>query len=149
MPQLIPVRFSQKGQYGDFDWMSRQCRYKKSLFIFNDNEEQFLAFQSGRWKRGCIKGGGNAVVRPCQCIPVPRSAGVPTGKCRVGYNDLAEDRHQINRALFHIRSLIEKHNYDAVFYSAAEDGRTLGNSIFNVSPDIKEYIVQGLENAVK
>src|SRR5229473_2159509 len=69
--------------YGDFGWMRSQTEYVDALFIFNDNEEQFLAHVSNPSDRSdfaCGAGGGNARIRPWQCETIPRSAGVPTGK---------------------------------------------------------------------
>ncbi|REJ76214.1 MAG: hypothetical protein DWQ47_11405 [Acidobacteria bacterium] len=38
--------FKHSGEYGDFAWMIEQPEYADALFIFNDNEEQFLAYRS-------------------------------------------------------------------------------------------------------
>ena len=38
--------FRSAGEVGDFAWMIGQAEYDDALFVFNDNEEQFRAFQS-------------------------------------------------------------------------------------------------------
>ena len=45
--QLIKSEFSCRGQDGDFSWMIDRPEYARSLFIFNDNAAQFLAFHAG------------------------------------------------------------------------------------------------------
>lgn len=43
--QVIASIFAGSGNPGDFGWSIIQPEYADSLFIFNDNEEQFRAFR--------------------------------------------------------------------------------------------------------
>ena len=66
--QVIGSIFGGGGKAGDFGWMIQQPEYDDALFIFNDNEEQFLAFRKNpKSGAGCARGGGNAIIRPYQC----------------------------------------------------------------------------------
>src|SRR5690349_16006750 len=79
--QVIGSQFSRPGTDGDFGWMIEQPEYDDALFVFNDNEPQFLAFLQSQdpGSSGCRPGGGNAVIRPYRCKHPRRAAGVPTG----------------------------------------------------------------------
>ncbi len=147
--EILPVIFSGVGRIGDFGWMINQPEYEDVLFLFNDNEEQFLAYINNINNlpvQACTIGGGNAVIRPYQCERQPRAAGIPTGKNGVGYKNLSEARIIIDKAFIHIAELLRTGRYRRVVYSAGSDGRTLGTSIFSPSPEIKEYIVQNIES---
>lgn len=134
---LKPSVFVGGGKEGDFGWMIEQPAYDKALFVFNDNESQFLAFMDG-----ISVGGGNAVIRPYQGAGV-RAAGVPTGP---GYDALTtENKAIIDRALARIRSLIKSGRYTTLVYSADEtDPSLLGHGIFDVGEDVRRYIVAEL-----
>jgi hypothetical protein len=72
--------FNGTGKDGDFGWMILQDQYRDVLFIFNDNVKQFTAHQNDSLDpEGCSPGGGNAIIRPYQCLTPPRAAGIPTG----------------------------------------------------------------------
>ena len=62
----------------------QDTEHEKTLFIFNDNEEQFDAFIGGL-DSGYTLGAGNAVARPWRKLNPPKSAGIPTGKLGSGY----------------------------------------------------------------
>ncbi len=133
--------FSGRGKPGDFGWMIEQEQYERTLFVFNDNEEQFDAFQNGDKSLGCSVGGGNGVIRPYQCRDPPKAIGVPTGSRGVGYTALAgHAKTKIDQAIASIRALVETGNYDTVLFSQAARGRTLGAGIFQVSQEVKDYI---------
>ena len=78
MVRVLPSVFVEAGQDGEFVFMLNQSQHSKTLFVFNDNEEQFDAFVRGE-SSGFSTGGGNAVVRPFRELQPPRSAGIPTG----------------------------------------------------------------------
>lgn len=144
--QLIGSRFDRPGEFGDFAWMIEQTEYSDALFIFNDNEEQFLAYRSDpRPPWACTEGGGNAVIRPYQCEDPPRAAGIPTGTSGRGYQKLDDHvRSMIDRAISDIGELLETGRYKRVFYSS--DGRGgLGTGIFEVGEDVKAYVIERLE----
>ena len=81
--QVIPSQYHGGGVVGDFGWMITRPEYDDALFVFNDNEEEFLAFKSNKQRTpdspGCQDGGGNAGIRHYRCVDPPRAAGVPTG----------------------------------------------------------------------
>ena len=74
--QLIKSQFVGPRQDGDFSWMIERPEYARSLFIFNDNEMQFIAFHTGH-EAGFTAGGGNAAIRPYQGHSPIRAAGFP------------------------------------------------------------------------
>ena len=130
---------------GDFVWMIRQERYAAALFVFNDNQEQFEAFLAGR-PEGGYPGGGNAAIRPWQSGPKPRAAGIPTGSMGAGYRALdPAAQNAIDRALARIRRLLDSGDYPELVFSADELG-TLGTGIFQVAPEVKDYITAQLRS---
>jgi len=159
--KLIPSGFKGRNKEGDFSWMINRPEYNDVLFIFNDNQvvlkaslsrtSQFIAFieylRSGENNgMACSIGGGNAVIRPYQCLIPPKAAGIPTGSRGVGYQNLDAAKPYIDIAIEYINGLLKSGNYKRVMYSASRDGRTLGASIFSPSIEVKEYIVSSLEN---
>lgn len=145
---MIASLFDGVGKDGDFGWMLTQSEYTEALFVFNDNEEQFLAFLRDQTpgSSGCTAGGGNAVIRPYRCQLPPRAAGIPTGVSGAGYSELtAEARQVIDEALGVIDGLLASGLYQRVFYSAASASGDLGTGIFDVGDDVKRYIVTRLQ----
>lgn len=147
--KLEGLVFNGPGEYGDFRWMIEREEYADSLFIFNDNEEQFfLHRRKPHPESGCAPGGGNAVIRPFQCADPPRAAGIPTGAGGMGYYELNDHvRSVIDRAVSDIRDLLGTGSYERIFYSADRSGG-LGTGIFSVADDVKQYILTGLQTAV-
>ena len=91
--ELVPSRFDGRGRPGDFAWMITRPEYADALFVFNDNEEQFRAFQRDpTGGAGLSPGGGNATVRPYRGADPPRAAGIPTGQGGQGYARLTPRR---------------------------------------------------------
>jgi hypothetical protein len=144
--RLVPSRFEGRGEPGDFAWMIEQPQYADALFVFNDNEEQFRAFQrDAHSAAGLSPGGGNAAIRPYRGADPPRAAGVPTGRAGQGYDTLTADAQQaIDDALELIAELLASGRYVRVIYSAANEDGDLGTGIFEVADDVKRYIVSGL-----
>jgi len=150
--ERLPVRvigsiFSRGGKEGDFRWMIEQPEFADALFVFNDNEEQFLAHrQNPQGDFGCSVGGGNAVIRPFQCTEPPRAAGIPTGANGDGYRELtAHVKQMVDDAVANIRNLMATGRYQRIIYSAANASGALGTGIFNVADGVKRYIVDRLK----
>ena len=147
MIQVIGSMFAGAGKAGDFAWMIRQSEYADALFVFNDNEEQFLAHRDdpdGAF--GCAAGGGNAIIRPYQCKNPPHAIGIPTGSNGRGYTALTPKvRQTIDDAIGWIRQLIATERYQRLFYSACNAAGDLGTGIFAVHPDVKSYITERLK----
>lgn len=146
MIQIIGSIFAGRGKAGDFGWMIEQPEYANALFIFNDNEEQFLAHRKNpKGGIGCDVGGGNAVIRPYQCQDPPRAICIPTGARGEGYPSLTPHVKQtIDDAIAAIQKLVATGRYQRVIYSAANASGTLGTGIFDVGGDAKQYIVAQL-----
>ena len=136
--------FDKPGLDGDFSWMSRQAEHEKTLFIFNDNEEQFRAFVRGE-RSGITAGGGNAGIRPLRGLKPPRAAGVPTGIHSNGYSRLDEaTKKVINESLAVIQELLNTGRYERLIFSKDENSATLGTGLFRVAEDVKKYIYDAL-----
>lgn len=139
--------FAGPGRDGDFKWMIEQSEYDDALFVFNDNEEQFMAFRTDpRSPSGCSAGGGNAAIRPWQCADPPRAAGIPTGTLAGGGYPALTDRVRevIDAAIEHVGAVVKTIGYRRVFYSAADGSGALGTGIFAVGDDVKRYVVTRL-----
>jgi hypothetical protein len=145
---VIGSVFTGRGKPGDFAWMIEQADYADTLFVFNDNEEQFLAHRRDPTDpRGCVRGGGNAAIRPYRCTDPVRAAGVPTGVGGAGYAGLTEEnRRVIDDAVGVVRDLVRSGNHRRVIYSAADASGRLGTGIFEVGDDVKTYIVDRLRS---
>jgi hypothetical protein len=141
--QLIKSQFNGPRQDGDFSWMIDNPEYARSLFIFNDNEAQFIAFQTGH-AAGLSAGGGNAAIRPYQGHSPIRAAGIPTGN-HGGYQKLDKNvRAIVDDAIAHIRRLLATGNYDQVIFSYDATAKTLGTGIFQVADEVKNYIYESI-----
>ena len=142
--EVIASVFSAPGCDGDFSWMSRQAEHEKTLFIFNDNEEQFRAFVQGE-RSGITAGGGNAGIRPLRGLKPPRAAGVPTGSRGGGYSRLDESTKKvIDESLSVIQELLNSGDYERMVFSKDKNSATIGTGIFNVAPEVKTYIYDAL-----
>lgn len=135
--------FTSPGKSGDFEWMITRPEYSDALFIFNDNEHQYLSNSTSR-------GGGNAAIRPFKAFSVdgvklPRAWGIPTGVSG-GYPELTDKvKLYVDAALSDIFKLTQQYRYDRVIFSGDGNGG-LGVGIFakTMSPKVTEYIVQAL-----
>lgn len=139
--------FTGSGKPGDFQWMIEQPEYDRTLFVFNDNEEQFLAYMNGDYSRASMKGGGNAVIRPYQySCPIPRAAGIPTGADGIGY-DVLDNRVRaiIDQAIDgRIGTMLASGLYSEIVFSKDPNRETLGTGIFNPSDKVKDYVYSKL-----
>ena len=141
---VVTSIYSELGRDGDFAWMSRQAEHEKTLFIFNDNEEQFRAFVRGE-RFGIKAGGGNAAIRPLRGLKPPRAAGVPTGIHGDGYSRLDEaTKKVINESLAVIQELLNSGDYERLIFSKDKFSATLGTGLFRVAEDVKKYIHDSL-----
>ena len=139
-----PSVYTEAGKVGDFEWMIKQPKYARSLFIFNDNETQFKAFHANQ-PAGLSGGGGNAVIRPFQGGAHPHAAGIPTGDGGEGYQQLnAHVMGVIDEALGYIKNLLKSGRYNEIVFSTDSTGQTMGSGIHDIAPDVKNYIFQGL-----
>ena len=139
--------FKSSGCLGDYLWMSNHPEFAQALFVFNDNQEQFDAFVAGK-ASGFTAGGGNAAIRPLRKLSPPRAAGVPTGTLRAG-GYVALDtpaKAKIDEALAVIDALLKTGDYDQVIIPASKDGNTLGTGIYDVAPEVRDYIFKRLTN---
>ncbi len=141
---LIGTIFSGSNKFGDFNWMIQQEEFDNSLFIFNDNEEHHNTN---------IKGGGNAVIRcfnKYSNLDKPRSAGVITGTLQDGgYSYFTIDIMQkITECFDEIKYLINKYNYNTIYYSSDLEGR-IGTSIFNVDTKVIDFITFNLHSLTR
>jgi hypothetical protein len=143
--------FTGRGRPGDFTWMIEQPAWSGTLFVFNDNEEQFRAWQRDpRQGAGCSAGGGNAAIRPWRCADPPRAAGVPTGRGGQGYAALTDDvRAILDEAIEVIDALLETGRYSGVLYSAGASDGDLGTGIFTVGEEVRRYIVRRLRDLAR
>ena len=157
--EIIPSVYKSPGQDGDFGWMIEQDEYKDAFFIFNDNEDQFFAYQNSSDDKksiGCQPGGGNAIIRPWQCKTPPRAGGIPTGTT-AGYKNLDQKtkvknitvRDLIDKAIDNIKITVEENHYKRVYFSSeSTDGKIIGTGIFKVGDDVKLYIVKRIYSII-
>ena len=144
--KVVRSIFRGAGVSGDYLWMSNQPEFARALFVFNDNEEQFDAFVVGE-ASGFSAGGGNAAIRPLRKQVPPRAAGIPTGTLRAGgYVALdASTKAKIDEAMAVIEALLKTGDYDQIVIPESKDGNTLGTGIFEVAPEVRDYIFKRLD----
>jgi hypothetical protein len=141
--QVSKSQYTGTNCVGDFSWMIDRPEYARSLFIFNDNEMQFIAFHTGH-DAGFTAGGGNAAIRPYQGHSPIRAAGIPTGEKR-GYQHLDLNvRALVDDAMAHIQRLLASGNYDEVIFSYDAANDTLGTGIFDVADEVKSHTYHSL-----
>jgi hypothetical protein len=141
--KVIKSQYAGPKSVGDFSWMIDRPEYARSLFIFNDNEMQFIAFHTGH-EAGFTAGGGNAAIRPYQGHSPIRAAGIPTGETS-GYQHLDLNvRALIDDAMAHIQRLLRSGNYDEVIFSYDASNDTLGTGIFDVADEVTSYVYQNI-----
>ena len=142
--RVLPVVFDGPGRHGDFVWMRNQPDFSRALFVFNDNEEQFVAFERGR-PEGFSPGGGNAGIRPWRGESPSRAAGIPTGRRGRGYESLDADVAEvIGRAFAVIQSLVDSGEYDSLVFSRDSRDEAIGASIFAPDPLVRRRIYRAL-----
>jgi len=169
MISVIRSQFLRDGIDGDFAFMIRQLIHAATLFVYNDNEEQFLSYfldQSNPYGASllheeslpprpdfdaCAKGGGNAVIRPYQCAPHHRAIGVPTGSLQddsphyKGYSHLDQHvRTMVRYSMHQIAALLESGRFTALAFSY-NPGTKLGGKIFDTALEVRSHIVEELE----
>lgn len=142
--RVLPVVFETPGRFGDFFWMAEQPEFSRTLFVFNDNEDQFVAFEQGR-PSGIERGGGNAGIRPWRGESPPRAAGIPTGDRDRGYR-VVDDRvlGVLERALGIVHDLVDTGRYDTLVFSRDKDRELLGVNIFSPHDDYCRLVYQAL-----
>jgi hypothetical protein len=98
----------------------------------------------------CLAGGGNAVIRPYQCEPHWRAAGIPTGSYATGtahhsgYRSL-DDRVRvvIADAIRQIDRLLTTGRFESLAFSWDSE-RGLGCGIFDPDQEVRDLIVSEL-----
>ena len=141
---VIPTVFTDYGKWGDWGWMQKDPAWAHTLFVFNDNEEQFDAYRQGL-DFGYAPGVGNALARPWRKFNPPKSAGIPTGKNGSGYSVLDDaTKEKIDQALTIVGILLRSFYYDRLVFSSDEDRSTLGISTYQVGDDVLQYIFNQL-----
>lgn len=138
MIEVIGVVFDGHGKDGDFEWMIRQPEHDDTLFIFNDNEEQFAMYLAGI---PCDYAGiGNSAVRPYRAEG--RAAGIPTGSlANGGYTELSPALDLLlDEAFRRIEQLLASGRFKRVVYSSDGQG-SLGTGTFKVGPAVLGWIM--------
>ena len=144
--RIIKSTFTRARCEGDFDWMIRQPEYAGTLFLFNDNEGDFLAHHQGG-PHTCEMGGGNAVIRPYQCQTPQRALGIPTGTYSPGVHHLGYsclDAHVVgilDLAFARLDELLSTGHYDGVAFSW-DDETKLGGRIFDTAQPVRDFVVE-------
>ena len=97
----------------------------------------------------CSSGGGNAAIRPFQCHPHWRAAGVPTGSYKqgphyMGYSSLdAQVTTALGHAIGQIDKLLAAGRFDTLAFSY-DPVTKLGGKIFETAQLVRDYIYDQL-----
>ncbi len=98
----------------------------------------------------CTTGGGNASIRPFQCDPHWRAAGIPTGTYEpglhnMGYSALDERvTKAVADSINQIDRLLASGRFSGLAFSWNDETK-LGGRIFNTAQVVRDHIVAGLE----
>ena len=130
--------------HGDFGQMLELPEYRDALFVFNDNERQFKEHLQHAPASGiCVAGGGNAKIRPWQCLADPQVAGVPTGDGG-GYASLTPHVHEVvEEAMEKIKDHLATGRFRRVFFNEAPDG-LIATGIFKVDDAVRRHVTDSL-----
>lgn len=143
MPTITvsPSLFCKKNEEGDFDWMSKQEKYKGTLFIIMENFVDSMTSKKS--------GGGTASLRLKSWPHMtgkPIAAGIPTGYSSTcgGFRMLTKEvKAIIDLSFERIYALLDTALYDQVVYSCDnEDSTLIGTGIF------KKSIATGVVNYI-
>ena len=174
MTTIIKSQFANRGVAGDFAFMIEQPEHQRTLFVFNDNEEQFLAhfisptnpfgavalridpIPPSSGADACSPGGGNAAIRPYQCGPHPRAIGVPTGSYQkekpdyyTGYKVLdAHVSKMVGYSMMQIDALLASGRFDSLAFSYNPE-TNLGGRLFDTAQVVRNFIVDELLRVAK
>jgi len=102
----------------------------------------------------CSPGGGNASIRPYQCEPHWRAAGVPTGTYEagphyMGYSALDEQVVKaVADSIAQIDRLLASGRFTSLAYSW-DSITKLGGRIFNTAQVVRDHIVTELDSVAK
>jgi len=105
--------------------------------------------QQTKLSHRCSPGGGNAAIRPYQCEPHWRAAGVPTGSYKAGphhkgYLSLdAQVTTAIARAISQINALLATGRFDTLAFSY-DPVTKLGGRIFSTAQVVRDHIYNQL-----
>ena len=138
--KVVGVQFSKLGAPGDFEWEIRNSKHPTAMYIFNDNAADHGSAHAG---------GGNAVIRPFSHGPNAQAAGICTGESSAagGYGALDEcARRQIDSDFAELMAKLQTGRFTEVRYSSEGPGGRLGTSIFQVAPEVIEYIMYKLNS---
>ena len=97
----------------------------------------------------CTSGGGNAAIRPYQCEPHWRAAGVPTGSYKagphhMGYSSLdVQVTTAINHAIGQIDALLAAGRFNTLAFSY-DSATKLGGRIFSTAQVVRDHIYDQL-----
>jgi hypothetical protein len=140
-PTLKPSVWKEGDKTTYFQVLIDQKDNENDLFIFNDNEDNFLDDN----KNGLT--GGNAIIREKKYKVGPnggrRAFGIPTGPEWLSLT--AHVRQVIDQALSAVQQILQTHQYRYVWYSATQSGE-LGTMTFPVGQDVKKHRVDGLKS---
>lgn len=168
MIKVIKSQFIESGIVGDFEFMIKQPEYCQTLFVFNDNEEQFLShllandnpygavqlklspMPQNPGGNPCSEGGGNAAIRPYQCAPHRRAVGIPTGNYQpksphhMGYSSLdGHVRQMVSYSMLQIEAMLASGRFTALAFSYSPETK-LGGRIFKTAQTVRDFIVEEL-----
>ena len=141
--EVIGSVFTKKGIEGDFEWQIQSGKYDECLFIFNEDESRI------KWKKA---GAGNAVIRKYNKYAVarPRAVGMLTGNKHGGYTEFTpEIKEKIDSCIEEIKYIFANYGYTTLYYSAKTPNGLLGTSIFQVHPDVLQYITKELHAIIE
>lgn len=144
MVTVIGVPFVAKGEDGDYEWMVKQSKYKRTLFIIQEN-----VIDAANEKDA---GAGTAVLRPFtfRYKDVPRAAGIPTGwSVRSGAFTRLNffSKRAINIAVERIHRILHDHDSitQIVFSCSSDDTTLIGQGVFKIPLPVIMFISQKIQ----
>lgn len=142
VPPIVASKFITKGQPGDFSWMIQQDIYKDALFIFNDNIESINSYK---------RGNGNAWIRAHTINNPekirPQAANLPVASIRRGGFTALDTKTQdyIDTAIQRIQTIIDNHEYETIYFAAANDNKIATNN-YTVASSVRDYITSAINS---
>ena len=132
------IIYKNKEEYGDFNWMIETGDYKNTLFIFDDNVDEYNKNIED------IKDNGLSNIRKYNefgTYAKISSAGIIMGSSfNNGFSVFDNNvKNIIDRSITDIKRTIIENNYNEIYFSSDENG-DIKPSYYNVSKDIIKYV---------
>ena len=129
------IIYKNKDEYGDFNWMIESGSYKNTLFIFDDNVDEYYT---------CIEGNGLSKIRKYNEFgkyeKISSAGIIMCSSYNNGFSKLdSKTKNIIDRCIGDIKRLVMEYGYNEIYFSSDEDGNIKPNC-YNINNEVIKYV---------